>query len=85
MNWQIGIKESHIFLVIGTRHAFEDAICFAQAEYAKSLGKPFRILLKMGTEIPKDYLKGVTDYKIEEFHSIDDIKRAAKKLLTEDT
>ena len=81
-NWQKGIKESHIFLVIGTPNAFEDAICFVQAEYAKSLNKPFRILLKMGTEIPEDYLKGVTDCKIEEFHSIDDIKRAAMKLLS---
>ena len=66
-NWADGIRNSNIFMVVGTRKYFEDAVCFCQAELAKELNKPFRILLERGIEIPSDFLEGISDLKIVEW------------------
>jgi hypothetical protein len=79
--WYEGVRDSEIFLVIGTESYFEDAICFCQAEIAKELNKPFRILLKNGVEIPPDFLNGVKDFAIERWNTKKDLYPATLKLL----
>ena len=80
MSWDEGIKNSEFFLIIGTESYFQDAVCYCQAEYAKQIKKPFRILLKEGVDLPFDFLKGVKDYKIAKWNSKKDIGIAFGKL-----
>jgi len=77
-----GLEESAIFMVIGTKNYWANPNN-EQAEFAKSLNKPFRILLEKGAEIPTGFLDDVEDYKIEEFiyESRESVLNATKKLL----
>jgi len=65
---KMAIQNSSIFLVIGTNNYFEDYTNGGRmrhmVEFAKSLGKPFRIILDDGVVIPKDFEEGVKDYKV---------------------
>lgn len=80
-DWGRGIEQSDVFLVLGTPDYFRDARAWAQTLYAKELKKPFRILLKRGTDLPKDFLEGVNDYQIMEWSTTAELQAAAVKIL----
>ncbi len=61
-----GIEQSKFFFVIGSENYFKDTEALEQAEYAKKLKKPFRILLQRGVYLPDNFLKGVENIKIRE-------------------
>lgn len=53
--WRKGLRDSAVYLVLGTPDYFKDSVGFDQSCYAKELNKPFVVLLKGVTEIPKGY------------------------------
>lgn len=65
--WMNQIRDSKYFLVLATPDYFDHVMSIVQSEFAKSLKKPFRILLKKGTEIPEGFFDGVDDLKIAEY------------------
>lgn len=56
---------------------------FVQAEIAKLHGKPFRIALKKGVEIPSDFLIGVDDHKIAVWETAEELSEAFIELVGE--
>jgi len=63
-DWRRGIEQSRLFVALITSHYLRDATCLAQAAYAKQLGKPFRLLVLPGTQVPEDFLDGVRDLQM---------------------
>ena len=62
------IENSKYFFILGTENFFYgyEPEVIEQVAYAKSLKKPFRVLLKEGIKIPDNFFNGVTDYKVAE-------------------
>lgn len=81
--WDQQIRDSDIFMVLGTEAYFQDAICTCQVQYAKDLGKDFFILLKEGVELPDKFLEGVKNFKIEKWEQGEDLVAATNRLLLE--
>ena len=82
-----GIKDSKIFLVLGTKNYVNDYMTNKspepvkeQVEYAKKLNKPFVVLLDKGVELPEGFLTGVKDCRIEKC-DLDDMDNARDKVM----
>ena len=75
------IRSSEVFLVLATEVFFKDALTYVQVEIAKRYNKPFRVLLQRGTQVPDDFLEGVSDVVIEEWSTGEELKAASTKLL----
>jgi hypothetical protein len=73
-DWEANLRDSHVYLVVGTTDYFEDALCFEQSWFAKKHNKPFVILLKDGVEIPKGYPM-TPDPKILTWETTEDLLR----------
>ena len=71
LNTKNNIERSGIFLVFGTRHYFKEYVDGGRirhiVNYAKSLDKPFRVLLDKGVTIPEGFEDNVKDYLIKDF------------------
>lgn len=57
-----GIKNSGVFMIFGTQNYFDD-VPMEEINYAKSLGKPFRVLVDKGIKVPENLKEGIKDYK----------------------
>lgn len=77
------IKECHYYIAFATPAFFESAQCFAEALYAKELGKPFRILVKKGTIIDLSYFEGVDDIKYYHFNTPEECSECLYRILKE--
>lgn len=81
MSWNRKIRESHIFLVIGVKEYFEDAICLCQTELAKELKNPFGILLKKGISLPPGFLDDIEKYELETWETLEELRSATERIL----
>ena len=77
------IRNSKYFIVIGTENFFKNITNLSQANYAKSLNKPFRIVLEKGVRIPESFLEGLNNYKVIEVHDFYNIEEIVQRLCTE--
>jgi len=63
------IRNSKIFMVVGTKNYFNDynegGDLKDQVDYAKSLGKPFRVFADFDVVIPEDFKTSVEDYAVK--------------------
>ena len=75
------IRSSEFFVVLATEGFFKDALTYVQVEIAKRYNKPFRVMLQRGTQVPDNFLEGVSDVAIEEWSTDEELKAAYTKLL----
>jgi serine kinase of HPr protein (carbohydrate metabolism regulator) len=75
-----GIADSHIFFALATKYFFDSAECLAQAEYAKTLKKPFFIALQKGVEIPDHFLEGVENHYTWIWETQEELQTVVKHL-----
>lgn len=75
------IRDSKVFFCLATENFFKDEKCKWQKEYARSLGKPFRVALERGVKIPNRFFEGIEDIEILEWGDIDELKKVTEQLL----
>ena len=75
------IAECHVYIVLADDGFFESAQCFAEVLYAKDRNKPFRVLLKKGTKIDKEFFEGVEDIKFYELEDPGELRKIVKGIL----
>lgn len=75
------IKDSKVFFCLVTENFFKDEKCKWQKEYARSLGKPFRVALKRGVKIPNRFFEGIEDIKILEWGTRVELQEVTMQLL----
>jgi len=73
--WDQEIEDGEAFVVVAdSEEYFEDAVCFLKKEYARELGKPFRVFLYEDVRIPDGFFAGVKDIKIKRWSTQEDIQ-----------
>lgn len=82
-SWEEGLKSSEVFCCLVTPHYLRSPECWEQIALARQLRKPFRVILKQGTRIPKGLFKDVEDLKVYTFRTHADLKRIARQMAEE--
>ena len=81
--WEEGLRHSAVFLCIVTKHYLRSPECWEQMALARRLGKPCRVLIKKGTQVPRGFFDGFDDIRDYPFRTKGDLARIATQLRAE--
>jgi hypothetical protein len=81
--WEEGLRHSAVFLCLVTKHYLRSPECWEQMALARRLGKPCRVLIKKGTQVPRGFFDGFDDIRYYPFRTKADLTRIANQLSVE--
>jgi hypothetical protein len=81
--WEAGLRTSAVFVCLVTKHYLRSPECWEQMALARRLGKPFRVLIKKGVQVPRGFFDGIDDIRYYPFRTKADLARIAKQLNAE--
>jgi hypothetical protein len=81
--WDEGLRNSEVFLCFVTKHYLRSPECWEQVALARRLGKPCRVIIKQGTQIPRGFFDGFDDIRYYHFRTKADLSRIATQLSAE--
>ena len=81
--WKKQIRKSHVFFVLLSPAYLRSERLKQHVEYARSLGKPFRVALIEGAVIPAELFEGVTDLDIRFCGTAEDVHEYVMEVLQE--
>ena len=64
LDWREGITQSHVFFALVSPAYLRTPRLWEHIAYARDLGKPFRVALIEGAEVPEGLFAGVADLEI---------------------
>ena len=76
-----GINNSEFYMAIVTDNMLKDDKCISEWNYAKSKNKPFILLIKRGTNIPKEMLESVYVRLEYGWETEEDVELLSQKLI----
>jgi hypothetical protein len=74
MKWQEDIIMSYAFVpIVSERDYFKSESALAAWEYARSISKPFLIIVKNGVKVPYEFIEGLSEWEIATYDNIVEI------------
>jgi hypothetical protein len=81
--WEEGLRNSAVFLCLVTKHYLRSPKCLEEMALARRLGKPCRVVIKEGTQVPRGFFDGFDDIRYYPFRTKADLARIGKQLSAE--
>jgi hypothetical protein len=72
-----------VFICLVTPNYLRSPECWEQMALARRLGKPCRVVLQQGTQVPVGFFDGFDDIRYYPFRGKHDLTRIARHLRTE--
>jgi hypothetical protein len=79
-NWKAELARSQIFMCLLTPAYLRSAASWEHLQYARLLGKPVRVALLAGTEVPPGFFTGVADVEIQPCATPKEVADYAKRV-----